>query len=278
MPDKIIEKSPAKINLFLKIINKRKDGYHNIRTGITFLNLHDEISIQPHSDFKVVYSGKFSPKNNLFNDCIVTKLFSFLKINPPKILVSINKNFPYQAGLGSASSNVATVIRILENLEIIKRKNIFDYVNLGSDVPLFLNQKDSLVRGKGDLISNIIFPKYYFLITRPSYICSTEKMYNSFTLSDFDYNLDLDLEEINDQDNGNDFEKILRKIQPKFIKIYDYLENLDGVIFTRLTGSGSCLFSVFEKKEDAKNAKVKFSKDFPTLWNTTSENNLLNIF
>ena len=278
MLDKITEKSPAKINLFLKIINKRSDGYHNIRTGITLLNLHDQISIQPYNKFDVIYSGKFSPTNNKFNDCIVTKLFSFLKINPPKILVSINKNFPHQAGLGSASSNVATVIKALENLEIIERKNIFDYVNLGSDVPFFLNQKDSLVRGKGDLISNIIFPKYYFLLIKPNFICSTEKMYKSFVPSDFDYNSELDLEDINDQDNGNDFEKILKKNQPEFSDIYNYLDNLEGVIFTRLTGSGSCLFSVFEKKEEAENAKINFNKDYPGLWNIITENNLLNIF
>ena len=278
MLDKITEKSPAKINLFLKIINKRKDGYHNIRTGITFLDLYDDISIEPYQKFEVIYSGKFSPKNNIFNDCIVTRLFSFLKIDPPKILVSINKNFPYQAGLGSASSNVATVIKILENLEIIKRKNIFDYVNLGSDIPFFLNQKDSLVRGKGDLVTNIIFPKYYFLLIRPSFICPTKKMYNLFTSSDFDYNAEFDLEEINDQDNGNDFEKIIKKTQPEFMTIIDYLDNLEGVIFNRLTGSGSCIFSVFEKKEDAENAKNNFSKDFPTLWNIITENNLPNIF
>ncbi len=278
MLDKITEKSPAKINLFLKIINRRKDGYHNIRTGITFLDLHDEVSIQPYQKFKVTYSGNFAPENNKFDNCIINKLFSFLKIDPPKILISVTKNFPYEAGLGSASSNVATVIKILENLELIERKNIFDYVTLGSDIPLFLNQKDSFVRGKGDLISNIIFPKYYFLLIRPNFSCSTKKMYNSFTSSDFDYNSELDLEDINDQDNGNDFEKILLKSQPEFKKIYDYLENLQGVIFTRLTGSGSCLFSVFEKKEDSENAKIKFRTSYPTLWNTTAENNLINIF
>ena len=58
MPDIIIEKSPAKINLFLKIINKRDDGYHNIRTGITFIDLYDEITVQPHDKFKVEYIGK----------------------------------------------------------------------------------------------------------------------------------------------------------------------------------------------------------------------------
>ncbi len=278
MLDKIKEKSPAKINLFLKIINKREDGYHNIRTGITFLNLYDEVTVQPNQNFEVIYSGKFAPENNKFNDCIINRLFNFLKIDQPNLLITVNKNFPYQAGLGSASSNVATVIKILENLEIIERKNIFDYVDLGSDIPLFLNQKDSLVRGKGDLISNIIFPKYYFLLVKPSFICSTEQMYNSFLSSDFYYNSEFDLEDINDQDNGNDFEKTLKKTQPEFTKIYDYLENLDGVIFTRLTGSGSCLFSVFEKKEDANNAKINFSKKFPELWNITAENNLLNLF
>ena len=55
MPDKIIEKSPAKINLFLKIINRRDDGFHNIRSGITFIDLFDEITVQPHdSSSKII--------------------------------------------------------------------------------------------------------------------------------------------------------------------------------------------------------------------------------
>ena len=55
MLDKIIEKSPAKINLFLKIINKREDGFHNIRSGITFVDLYDEITVTPHHSFEVIY-------------------------------------------------------------------------------------------------------------------------------------------------------------------------------------------------------------------------------
>ena len=125
MLDKIKEKSPAKINLFLKIINKREDGFHNIRTGVTFVDLFDEIEVQPHNKFEVNYIGDFSPKNKTFEDCIIKRLFTFIKKEPPKLLFSISKNFPYQAGLGSASSNAATVIKILENLELIEKKNIF---------------------------------------------------------------------------------------------------------------------------------------------------------
>ena len=278
MLDKITEKSPAKINLFLKIVNKRNDGYHNIRTGITFINLYDEVTIQPHHEFFVQYKGKFAPKNNIFKDCIIKKIFSFLKQKEPNLLFTITKNFPYQAGLGSASSNAATVIKILENLEIIKKNNIYHYADLGADIPVFLNQKDALVRGRGDLISNIIFPKYYFLLIQPSFVCSTKEMYESFKSDDLNYKKELDLEEINDDDNGNDFEKILNKNQPEFKSLITYLENLEGSIFSRVTGSGSCLFSVFEKKEHAENAKKIISNDYSHLWFETAENNNINLF
>ena len=238
MLDKIIEKSPAKINLFLKIINKRQDGFHNIRTGVTLINIFDEIIVEPSNELKIKYLGKFAPKGNKFEDCIIKKLFSFLKIPEPKLSFSVYKNFPYKAGLGSASSNVATVIRILENLELIQKKNIFDYIDLGSDIPLFLNKRDALVRGKGDLISNILFPKYYFLLVQPSFECSTKKMYQSLNNEYIDYNSELDLEDINDQDNGNDFEKVVLKKEPEFKHLLEYLENLEGSIFSRLTGSG----------------------------------------
>ena len=78
MLDKIIEKSPAKINLFLKIINKREDGFHNIRSGITFVDLYDEITVTPYNSFEVIYSGAFAPKNNIFDDCIVTVSYTHL--------------------------------------------------------------------------------------------------------------------------------------------------------------------------------------------------------
>ncbi len=278
MLDKITEKSPAKINLFLKIIKKREDGFHNIRSGITFVDLYDDITVTPNNTFGVIYSGIFAPKNNIFDDCIINKLFKFLKKDPPKLLFSISKNFPYQAGLGSASSNVATVIKILENLELIEKKNIFDYVDLGSDIPFFLHQKDCLIRGKGDLIANILFPKYYFLIIQPTFNCSTKEMYKSFKETDFDYSTEFDVDDINDQDVGNDFEKILQKKESEFSLLINYLNTLDGVIFSRLTGSGSCIFSVFEKKDEAKSAQKEFTGKFPLLWTCIAQNNVINLF
>ena len=89
MDNSIIEKSPAKINLFLKILNRREDNYHNIRTGITSINLCDEIEVKPSNQFNVEYKGAFAPENNKFDDCIIKKIFSFLNISPPNISFSI---------------------------------------------------------------------------------------------------------------------------------------------------------------------------------------------
>ena len=63
------ELSPAKINLFLKIVSKREDGYHNLRSGITLINLYDEVSAEKSLEFKVKYIGKFAPPNSVFEDC-----------------------------------------------------------------------------------------------------------------------------------------------------------------------------------------------------------------
>ena len=60
MDNSIIEKSPAKINLFLKILNRREDNYHNIRTGITSINLCDEIEVKPSNQFNIEYRGAFA--------------------------------------------------------------------------------------------------------------------------------------------------------------------------------------------------------------------------
>ena len=88
MDNSITEKSPAKINLFLKILNRREDNYHNIRTGITSINLCDEIEVTPSNKFNVEYKGTFAPENNKFDDCIIKKIFSFFIIQSSNLLFS----------------------------------------------------------------------------------------------------------------------------------------------------------------------------------------------
>ena len=79
--------APAKLNIFLKVLNKRKDGYHSLRSGITFIDLFDKIEIKKSDETKIKYKGFFKPKNNNYNDCsrAVCGLFCMSRLIRPTL-------------------------------------------------------------------------------------------------------------------------------------------------------------------------------------------------
>ncbi len=273
MQVKLKESSPAKINLFLKIINKRDDGYHNIRSGITLISLFDYVTAETNHKFEVKYTGRFAPRNNSFDDCIIAKFFNKFEVTKPNYKFTITKNIPTKSGLGSASSNLAAVIRILKKLG----HNNFngDYSKIGADVPFFINNSDSLVRGIGEIVINQLFPKYHFLLVKPKVDCSTKNMFNVINIKDIKFDLEQDVNEITENDNGNDFELFAKKTFNEIKVLLNYLNSLPNVVFTRLTGSGSCVFAAFESKEDAETNKIILRKKFPNLWSKVVENNFI---
>ena len=152
-----------------------------MRSGITLINLFDEVSAEKSSKFQVVYKGQFAPPNNKFQDCIVEKFFSTFKLVKPNYCFTIKKNIPVQSGLGSASSNVAAVIRILKKLKYDEIKEI-NFKMIGSDVPFFIQNKDALVRGIGDITSKQLFPKYYFLLIKSLQNCYTKEFTKTISI------------------------------------------------------------------------------------------------
>ncbi len=268
------ELSPAKINLFLKIVSKRDDGYHNIRSGVTLINLFDEVVAEKNSKFSLKYIGEFSPENNKFKDCIVEKIFTELDLEKPNYAFTIKKNIPIMSGLGSASSNAAAVIRILEKLNYIdlKKKN---FANIGADVPFFIYNHDSLIKETGNITIRQSFPKYYFLLIKPLHNCSTKKMYTLIKSEKLNFDVNYDTDVINEEDNGNDFEPILEKHSNEIKNLLKFMRGLPDAIFSRLTGSGSCIFSVFESKKKAEESLSIFTKRFPLIWAKVVENNFI---
>ena len=279
MQDKIIIKAPAKINLFLHILNKRDDGYHNIRSGITFINLYDEVCIKKNNSMIIQYSGTFKPSYDFFEDCIIKKTLKFLNLdNKTNLEININKNIPIQAGLGSASSNAAALIKGLEKLKIIKMNKDYEfYSQLGADIPVFLYGKNALVEGIGEKVFKHEFPKYFFLLVKPETGFSTKKMYDKISVNLQDDNISNHSKNIlNDDDHGNDFENIAIKENEEINQILKYLSSSEKCIFSQMTGSGSCCFAAYEKKEYANKAEISFNENFPKLWSFVGENNAIN--
>ena len=274
MPAEFNELSPAKLNLFLKIISKREDGHHNLRSGITLINLYDEVSAEKSQKFEVKYIGKFAPPKNVFVDCIVEKIFSKFNLVKPNYCFTIKKNIPVQSGLGSASSNAAAVIRILKKLNYKEIKTL-NFIEIGADVPLFIQNHDLLVRGIGEITIKQIFPKYYFLLIKPMQNCPTKEMYNQIKIDKINFANINDINTITEYDYGNDFESIIDNKYVEISSLLKFMRSFPDVIFSRLTGSGSCIYSAFEKKESAEKALLTFKERFPKLWSLVVENNFV---
>jgi len=282
MLDSILIKAPAKLNLFLRIIGKTNNGYHNIRTGITFLDLHDEVNISLSDINNLSYSGPFKPSSSIYENDIIVKVLNNASIKKQlKVKIKITKNIPWKAGLGSASTDAASLIKGLQKLGLINDMDNQFLSKIGADIPICYYGQDCIATGIGDKVNkDIDFPKYYFVLVYPKIQLSTSEMYSKikkYLKFDEDHIEQISyLKTFHEDDNGNDFEKIIRKENIEILNLLNFLSNLENSIFSRMSGSGSCCYAVFDNKKNAKKAFDIISKKYSNYWIYLAENNAIN--
>jgi len=278
MQDSVDIKAPAKLNLFLRILGQKNNGYHIIRTGITFLDLYDEISISLSDINNLSYSGPFKPPSSIFKNDIIIKILKDISIKQ-KLNIKIIKNIPWQAGLGSASTDAASLIKGLKKLGLIKDINNSFLSKIGADVPACYYAKNCIATGIGsEILKNIDFPNYFFVLIQPENKLSTSKMYlriKKYIKFEKNINKISNSNFIHEDDNQNDFEKIIKKENKQISDILIFLSTLKNNIFSRMTGSGSCCYAAFKKKDDAKKAYDITTKKYKDYWINIVKNNTL---
>ncbi len=273
-------KSYAKINLALNITGKTL-SLHKIESIIAFISLHDLIMIKRIKSNKhsISFNGKFS--QNISKNNTVSKLFKILEkkklLNNIKFKIKINKRIPSKAGLGGGSMNAASILRYLVKKKIIKinNKKLMDISKLiGSDVILGLNSTYSILTSTNKIKYFTNCKKFYTLIVKPNFGCSTKKIYSKvrkFNKSIINrpnkkmFNLDY-LKKMR-----NSLEPIVLSKYSKLRTIKLFLENLSKPVFVRMTGSGSALVAYFQSKERCENAKKQFNKKYKNYWCITSK-------
>ena len=279
-------KSYCKINLFLKILKKYKNGYHKIQSLITFCGIYDviKVSVIKKKNDKITFFGKFRKKivskKNTF-----TKVLYILrqkgKLKNTKFSILVKKNIPHGSGLGGGSSNAANFLYYL-NLKFklgLTKRNFFLICNkIGSDVPLFIEKKNSILIGKKNQIKrlNIKF-NLAVLIVYPNITCSTKSIYmrnkifstgETYELKNFKNKQKL----INLLKNeNNDLQKTVIKIYPKIETLLNLILKQQGCYFSRITGSGSACIGVFSNIILAKRANNLIKKIFPKYWSVVSK-------
>jgi 4-diphosphocytidyl-2-C-methyl-D-erythritol kinase len=266
-------KSPAKINLFLDVLSKDNDGFHSIKSILTLIDLHDEILIKDSDSLDINFSGEFSDEINQNN---IQILFDFLTkknfIKSDKYSIKITKNIPVGAGLGGGSSNIAAILSFLYSKKIIKFNEAINVAReLGSDIEFFLDTAPAIIVGKGDVLRRITtFKDSYLLLVYPNFTLSTEKVYKNNTKFDNEKHIalekeDYDFDEIM-QLSSNSLQMAAIGLCPDIKYIIDKLTSMKGSLYSRMTGSGSCCFAVFNEKDLAQEATNTLKSHHPDWW------------
>jgi len=254
---------PAKINLGLHILFKRKDGYHELETSMIPIPFKDILEIIPYESFEFKQTGLSIPGEIKDNLCV--KAYELMKthFNIPPIYIHLRKIIPMGGGLGGGSADAAYVltgINSLFNLNVSNSKLEELAGQLGSDCPFFVQNHPQIAKGRGEILSEIKIDikGYYLKIVNIGIHVGTKEAYEGAV---FSTNLKTVSEIISQpistwkDELQNDFEKTVFAIYPELAKVKEQLY-FEGAIYSAMSGSGSTMFGIF-KEEPSKSYDKK---------------------
>jgi 4-diphosphocytidyl-2-C-methyl-D-erythritol kinase len=259
----------CKINLGLRILRKRSDGYHDLETIFYPLPLHDilEIVRSPDNSSALSFStsGSLIEGNNDNNLCV--KAYDLIKRNHPTLPaanIHLHKVIPTGAGLGGGSADAAFTLKLLNEKFglLLTTGQLIDYaLLLGSDCPFFMINKPALAEGRGEILEplSLDLSSYKFIIINPGIYINTAKAFSGITpalpAKSLKEIIDKPIDTWKDE-LINDFEKPVFLQYPEIEVIKNKLYD-DGAVYASMSGSGSTVYGIFKK-----NAIVNFN--FPS--------------
>jgi 4-diphosphocytidyl-2-C-methyl-D-erythritol kinase len=267
---KIVLKAPAKVNLFLEVLRKRSDGYHDIETILQEIDLSDTITLEETSspEITVQCSNPHVPDDNAnlaFKAALLLK--KHLRKKKRGIIISIEKNIPVAAGLGGGSSDAAAVLNGLNKLWKINlpRETLLNLAGqIGMDVPFFIDGGLCLAKGRGEKLTKLTpQPEIWFVLAVPSIKVSTAWAYNQLSISSLTTKLKenrIILDAIRSADAGKIGKQLFNRLEEVTMKRHSEIAELKEKMLSAgaggalMSGSGPSVFGIFSAQRDAKRA------------------------
>jgi len=266
--------APAKINLSLKILGRRDDGFHELETLIAPISLYDELRIEkkrPGNEIKFRCDDPSVPQDD---DNLAVRaanaFFEATKIEPA-ISIELKKKIPHGAGLGGGSSDAASVLIALNELFNAKlsREALAEMAEpIGSDVPFFVFQSAALCKGHGETVTPVNLKRQFsILLLKPAFAISTIWAYSRWQDSREIPGVRYEAQQFGDQTFVNDLERpVFEKfVFPAHLKMWLLGQSEVGAAL--MSGSGSTMFAVMHQDAHAENLakRAKAALD-PELW------------
>lgn len=255
--------APAKLNLFLHVLRRRDDGYHDLQSIFQFLDLQDSITIEARPDGRVRRVSTHAGVRE--DDDLVVRAARLLKEETGTELgaeISVHKRIPMGAGLGGGSSDAATTLLALDkiwNLGLGSERLAALGLRLGADVPVFVRGQAAWAEGVGERLEPVELETPWYLVISPGCSVSTETVFshpaltrNSTPLRIRDFlspggRQALSLSAILDRAR-NDCEAVVRRLYPE---VDDALRWLSRTGNARMTGTGASVFAPFAERAQA---------------------------
>lgn len=252
----------AKINWILRILGKRKDGFHDLCTIFQTVSLFDEISFEEHDEISLTCSNQQIPideTNLIFQAAQILKNEFKIRAGAK---IHLEKQIPAPGGLGGGSSNAAIALlglATLWDLKIDFEKLLELGEKLGSDVPFFFYGGTALGLGRGtEIVSMEDLSEHFLLIVTPNIKVSTAEAFNCLNVPHLTNETSKSILEIcqieaknfnlSQSKLANDFEKSVFEFQPEIKRVKEKLLEL-GATQASLSGSGASVFAIFDKEE-----------------------------
>lgn len=266
--------APAKLNLFLHVLGRREDGYHDLQTVFQFVDLHDSLSFTSRADGRV---RRVSAHAGVDEDSdLVVRAARLLKqrtASSAGIDIAVEKRIPVGAGLGGGSSDAATTLLALDKLWGLGlgSERLADLgLELGADVPVFVHGRAAFAEGVGERLAPVELETPWYLIVNPGCSVSTARVFCDAALTR--NSAALKIRDLLPPDGGqvlsprtllqsarNDCEPVVRALYPE---VDDALRWLARSGDARMTGTGACVFAPFAQREQAERRLL----DLPAGW------------
>lgn len=253
--------APAKLNLDLRIIGRRSDGYHELESVFVLLDWCDRIGIAPRRDGKIVLHNPIAgvlPEQDL-----TVRAANALKpyaAADAGVDLYLDKHLPMGGGLGGGSSDAATVLWVLNRVwqcGLTQQQLMAIGVGLGADVPFFLFGESAFARGIGEQLQSINAPVQHYLVACPDAHVVTADVFRQPDLTrNSQAAQHTDWQAL--QPLRNDMQAVVLASYPPVRHAY---ETLSAHAETRMTGSGACLFAAFDSLPEAQAVAAKLPSD-----------------
>jgi len=242
--------APAKLNLMLRVVGRRPDGYHLLQTVFQFIDLCDELYLDVRADGKVRRDNELPGLAS--DDDLVVKAARLLQQTTACRLgvdIHLEKRIPMGGGLGGGSSDAATTLLALNRLwgcglglDSLMQLGL----QVGADVPIFIHGHAAWAEGVGEKLSDIDPPEPIYLLLVPAVQVDTGKVFQDPELTRNSSRITIP--DFLAGEHANDCLAVVRKRHPIVGQVFDWLDERAGA---RMTGTGACLFAAFASRGEA---------------------------